>query len=996
MSDRMTPIPFGKIMTHILTESEYEGTVYGVKRLYKVEDDKRLPIFGETIEMPFGPAAGPNTQLAQNIIAAYAAGSRFFELKTVQTLDGEDLPVSKPCINAEDEGYNVEWSTELTVRDAFNEYVKAWFALKLISRQLKLGSDNGFVFNMSVGYDLEGIKSEKIDSFIEGLKDASNTDIFRECKEWALNNLDKLPAWDKRSIEAVSPNICKSITLSTLHGCPPEEIERISAYLLAEKKLHTFIKLNPTLLGFDFARMTLNDMGYSHLKFDDHHFKNDLQYDDAIPMIKKLLSLADEQGLTFGVKLTNTLPLDIANDELPGEEMYMSGKALYPLTTALAYKLSKEFKGTLRISYSGGADAFNINRLFECGIWPITVATTILKPGGYMRCYQIARELSKLPFGEFRYVDTENLKRIAENAIKDKHHVKPVKPLPRRKLDSKVPLFQCFTAPCRHGCPIDQDVPEYIELSGKGKNKEALNVILQKNPLPFITGTICAHFCQDKCSRNYYEGPVLIRSAKLNAAVNGFEQVLEKMQPVKKGKKRAAVIGGGPAGISAAFFLAREGVNVTLFEKRASLGGIVRYVIPEFRIPSYAVDNDVKFMEKLGVDVKLNTEAPPVKELFEQGFDSILFATGAWVPGYAPMKGEQINVIDFLYRAKNEPDKLDLGKNVVIIGGGNTAMDAARAAKRVKGVENVRIVYRRTKKYMPADEEELELAAGDGVEFLELLSPVEHKGGTLVCRKTVLGSADSSGRRTPLETDETVNVEADTVIAAVGEKVDTALFESNGIALDERGRPIIDEKTGMTNIPGVYVAGDALRGPATVVEAIADARRYADSVKNMLNHVIPDDARAGYESSCLKKGILREPGYPSEQHKRCLVCPVVCEICADVCPNRANIAIKVPGKDMREILHIDIMCNYCGNCATFCPYDSAPYKEKFTLFRTEKEFEGSDNAGFVVLDRDKRLVRVRPEIGSETSDYDISKNTDLDKEAELLILTVFEEHSYLL
>jgi putative selenate reductase len=360
------------------------------------------------------------------------------------------------------------------------------------------------------------------------------------------------------------------------------------------------------------------------------------------------------------------------------------------------------------------------------------------------------------------------------------------------------------------------------------------------------------------------------------------------------------------------------------------------------------------------------------------------------------MKGEQMNVIDFLDRAKNSPETLDLGKNVVVVGGGNTAMDAARTAKRARGVEKVSIVYRRTKKYMPAEEEELELAIADGVEFCELLSPVEHKGGTLVCHRMILGSPDRSGRRKPVETDETVEVKADTVIAAVGEQIDTELFTKNGVALDEKGRVVYDEKTGMTSVPGVYVAGDALRGPATVVEAIADARRYADSVRNMLNHDIPDGALVAYREACAKKGILREPKYPSEQNKRCLVCPVVCEICTDVCPNRANVSVKVPGKDMPEILHVDVMCNYCGNCATFCPYDSAPYKEKFTLYHSVKEFEGSDSAGFVVLNRDRRLVRVREKIGGPSADFDLTKDNDLNRDAETLILTVFNEYSYLL
>ncbi len=176
-------------------------------------------------------------------------GARFFELKTVQTLDGEDLPVSKPCIDARDECYNVEWSTELTVPEAFDEYVKAWFAIKLISEEFQLGAPDGFVFNMSVGYDLQGIKSQKIDRFIEGLKDASGSPIWDECRKWTLANITNFSNIDRGFIDRISPNICRSITLSTLHGCPPEEIERIASYLIKEKHLNTYVKINPTILG---------------------------------------------------------------------------------------------------------------------------------------------------------------------------------------------------------------------------------------------------------------------------------------------------------------------------------------------------------------------------------------------------------------------------------------------------------------------------------------------------------------------------------------------------------------------------------------------------------------------------------------------------------------------------------------------------------------------------------------------------------------------------
>jgi putative selenate reductase len=245
----MRPIPFDRFMDRILTEYKEENSVFGITKFYRADPKRVVPMFGETMETPFGPAAGPHTQLAQNIVAAYLCSARFFELKTVQTLDGEDLPVSKPCILAEDEGYNVEWSTELRVGEALGEYIKAWFALKLLSREFSLGGENGFIFNMSVGYDLKGIQSLKIDGFIEGLKDASATEAWAQCRDWTLSNLGRFSRVDEAFVRGISPRICSSITLSTLHGCPPDEIERIAVYLLREKHLHNLCQVQPDPAG---------------------------------------------------------------------------------------------------------------------------------------------------------------------------------------------------------------------------------------------------------------------------------------------------------------------------------------------------------------------------------------------------------------------------------------------------------------------------------------------------------------------------------------------------------------------------------------------------------------------------------------------------------------------------------------------------------------------------------------------------------------------------
>ena len=982
MSELMTPIPFRELMTWITTEYRRDGAVFGVHKPYKA-GVKKLPIFGETIETPFGPAAGPNTQLAQNIIAGYFAGARFFELKTVQKMDGADLAacINRPCILAEDECYNCEWSTELYVQQAFEEDVKAWCALKIMAKVYGLGDPNGFVFNMSVGYDLAGIQGEKIDTFLNGMVDASKTPIFQEC----IAVLKEFFPGESDYIDTITPHVSGSVTVSTLHGCPPDEIERIASYLLEKKHLHTFVKCNPTILGYETARSILDSMGYDYIAFDDHHFKEDLQYSDAVPMFHRLQALADREGLEFGLKLSNTFPVDVKAGELPSEEMYMAGKSLFPLTTTMAAMMAKEFGGKLRLSYAGGADAFNIDKLFACGIWPITMATTELKPGGYQRFTQIGDKLDALDFKPFTGVDVVGIEALSLAARSDKYHVKAIKPLPRRKLYEKVPLLDCFTAPCKGGCPIHQDIPEYIELCRKGAYASALRLITEKNPLPFITGTICAHNCMTKCMRNYYDEPVNIRATKLVAAEKGYDAYMSKITPpapVTDGRK-VAVIGGGPTGMSAAYFVGRAGIPVTLFEKADRLGGIVRQVIPAFRISDEAIDKDVALMEKMGVEVKLNTEAPSVAELKAQGYTHIFFAVGAWKAGRLDIPGNVVPVIGWLRDMKAGKD-VSLG-HVAVVGGGNTAMDAARAALRA-GAKSSTLVYRRTKKYMPADAEELEMAIADGVEFLELVAPVEQKDGKLICEKMKLGDPDDKGRRKPVPTGEMVEIPCDTVVSAVGEKVESEVFTRNGITVDEKGIPAFK-----TNLEGVYAGGDAMRGPATVVEGIADAQYFANAVIGEAHKfAIPAKAVATREEAVAKKGVLCESA--KCEGNRCLTCNVVCQVCADVCPNRANVVIELPD-GRQQILHVDRMCNECGNCAVFCPYDSAPYREKFTLFLTREGFDESvNNQGFLPLGGKKVLVR----LDSKVFEADLDAKNDLPADIEVFIWTVLTKYAYLM
>ena len=793
MSDKMTPIPFKKLLHWVIEEYKQTKTVYGIPedKFYRKSNDQHIRLFGEALDTPVGPAAGPHTQLAQNIIASYICGSRFFELKSVQIMDELEFP--KPCIRAEDECYNTEWSTELPIMGAFEEYVKAWFVLHVLQKELFKQDEGRFMFNMSVGYDLKGIQSPKVDQFIEGLKDASETAIFKECLTVLLEELGSFEQLDQVFVEKISPKICTSITLSTMHGCPPAEIEAIIKYLISEKKLHTFVKMNPTLLGYKYVRETFDKMGYHYIELKEESFTHDLQFEDGVAMLRRLKDFALDNKRDFGVKMSNTLPVKIVKGELLGEEMYMSGRALYPLTINLAFKLAQAFEGDLKISYSGGADFFNIDRIFATGIRPITLATTLLKPGGYTRFKQIAQFLDpQLDNLESSVLDLEKLKSLAESAFDDANHLKDKRSVGSRKIARKLPLTDCFIAPCTQGCPIGQDIAEYIRLVGEKRYEEAYEVIVSKNPLPFITGTICNHHCMMKCTRLDYEESVQIRGQKLIAAQQGYEAFMQKLvleQPLSEQPllfTKVAVIGAGPSGLAAAYFLAKAGLDVTVFDKRERAGGTVEYVIPDFRISREAIGKDLELIKKMGVKFKFGVNPKfSVDNYLAEGFRYVYLATGAGKTSDLKLKesaGKVMGAIPFLEAFNTNKASLVLGENVAVVGGGNSAMDAARAALRVIGVKNVYIIYRRTKEVMPADREELNLAVEEGVIFKELLTPISLAEGMLKCQVMELGQSDASGQRSSIvKAGAFEELPMDTVLSAIGELVDHDLLKNNGI-----------------------------------------------------------------------------------------------------------------------------------------------------------------------------------------------------------------------
>jgi putative selenate reductase len=609
-------------------------------------------------------------------------------------------------------------------------------------------------------------------------------------------------------------------------------------------------------------------------------------------------------------------------------------------------------------------------------------------------------------------VNLEKLKTLAEEANTDCHYFKEERTLAGRKLSKELPLMDCFVAPCKEGCPIGQDIPEYMRLLEQGKYLEALELIVKKNPLPFITGTLCNHRCMTKCTRIYYDQAVEIRAAKLFAAQKAYQELLGGLtKPPLKSDIKVAIIGAGPAGLAAAYFLGKNGIAATVFDRRDKIGGIIEHIAPDFRIARSAINRDLELVRKMGAEFRLGVDGGfSVAKLKQEGFKYIFIAIGAWKPGLLRLDSDRevLNVLEFLEDFNKRRSTLQLGKKVAVIGAGNSAMDAARAAKRVAGVEDVYVVYRRTRQYMPAAGEELDLALVEGVEFKELLSPVSFSNGILKCQRMELGAPDPTGRRVPQAVDgEFVEIKVDTVIAAVGEKVDNELLTGNGIALDPTGRVKVDPANNETSVNNVFIGGDALRGPATIAEAIADGVRFTNTLlaregirESQSTLKLSSNKEAQLAEISCKKGVLQVCSKYSPENNHCLECNTLCNLCVEVCPNRANISIKVVNdcfKSNNQVLHMDGMCNECGNCAEFCPYQGAPYRDKLTLFWSEAEFADSRNAGFVLTDAVRRQFKVR--LGSKTVNASFEEsgicNGDIPGEIADMIWTVYNDYQYL-
>jgi len=541
--------------------------------------------------------------------------------------------------------------------------------------------------------------------------------------------------------------------------------------------------------------------------------------------------------------------------------------------------------------------------------------------------------------------------------------------------------------PCRTACPAHVNVQAYVCLIQRGKFKEAVEIIRKDMPFPAICGRVCFSPCEDACARTNVDQAVAIRALKRLVADIEREQGRVKAEPIPKTKnEKIAIIGAGPAGLTAAYELAKLGYPVTVFERMLEPGGMMRYCIPEFRLEKFVVANEIAYIQDIGVEIKTGVEFGKdvtLESLRNEGYKAIFISIGTQQGMKLKVPGEDlegvINAVDFL-RAVALGKHIDVGEKVAVIGGGNTAIDAARTAKKL-GAKEVMILYRRSRAEMPALPHEVAEAERDGVKIYFLVSPKQIIGENgkvkaVECLRMRLGEPDASGRRRPIPISFSEHkYYVNTVIPALGQVAEASCIPTELLDKEARTPRIkVDPVTMETGIPGVFAGGDIATGPASIIEAVGAGKRAAVSIHLYLTG---QDLRKGREDieettwvknwGYLKKKErryeppLEKPRLSLEEVReylektkkkamfeafRCLACGpcaeclanldlceadkavvdenlcVGCNVCVVVCPFGA---IK---KDENEIARVDEdLCKGCGICAARCPEQAITMKK---------------------------------------------------------------------
>lgn len=793
MTNLLQPLPMERMVEHIARELEMTSTVFSVSPGYRSA--------GTGAQIPLGTAPGPHGLLAQNLVCAYVAGARLLSLAPL----GAAVP--EMTVGSDGVCRRKARSGAVSPRRAAAEAVKASVLIQLLCRELGLGEPGDATLVMALPGERAFLERPEVTAYLDALRDASTTDLWQDCLTAAKGAVGCFNNIEREDLAELDPHI-SNVARVTL----PEDGDLGGVELLLARGIHVVVRV---------------DLGWAE----------DARLSPVLAALAALAGTAKARGTRLSLEGSGSRP--------EGDGEAVSGPCLAPDTLRLAARLAEECPG-LPLCYAGGADQLNLARLAGQGFAAISVCTTLLKPGGYLRLRQLARTLAALRLPARREAegahrpDPAALRALAD-ALEQEPRYQKKEASPRTRKPGKAPMTDCFTAPCQAGCPFGEDIPGALRLMSDGRFRDALQVILDRNPLPHVTGAFCHQPCRERCTRVFYDEAVETREAEALCAETAWADLLARLEmPEPLVGQRVAVLGGGVASMAAAFLFARRGVPVTLFERGEQLGGALRRKGAE---AARVIDLDAQLLDVMEVDVRLGASPEPDK-LLKTGYSHVV--DGREAPeSSADQEGDQ------LFLDEEAPNGKDQGERVFIL--------------------------------------------GDGAE----------------------------------------------------------------------------------DIPG----------------AIAAAHRVVDG---LLGPAKPYPHPSGRRGGAMgKKGKLLPAGEAGEECHRCLECSTVCECCVDVCPNRANVPITVLTKRRPQILHLDALCHACGLCASFCPYEGAPWRDKFTLFETAEAFTKSGNDGFVVLDFLSRKVRLR--LGGQVRDASL-RHVDLSIPGEIqeLMETIFTDYPYLL
>ncbi|HZK08955.1 MAG TPA: FAD-dependent oxidoreductase [Bacteroidales bacterium] len=1005
----MNPATLGQLLGIILNDLNTNNEVFDIpgKLFYKHWHNHVLysKKYGQELHNPIGLTSGPHTQLAQNIVSGWLCGARYIELKTVTPAPATGI--IKPSISIYEGAHHCETTIELDVEQAYDQFLNAWIIIHILNHKLftrkKHVNAIGTIFNMSLGNTLADIRSEKMQWFVDKMIDCS---VEKTEKLQSIKSI--YPDIDQISIP---DQISNSFTVNTSKDCSAREIEYICKLLMVDKKLHPVIKFSPTLLGYRSVRAIVSAEDALYVEIDEEHFEEDVQYGEAIDLIDAIKATAAEMKLELTIKICGGLLCRNVTTQIPeaASDVYLTGNALHPVAVNLAAKFQSRFEGSLNISFSGGADCYNVSQLLLNGFSTITVCTDLLKPGGYGRLAQYFQELSRtfanyqaknireyiLKSGSAYSVQEtalENLRNYAIRTLNNPAYKKTE--LTHLSIKNQRPLFlyDCVHAPCVDACDTHPNIPGYCWFAANNDPEKAIKTLLTDNPLPSLTGMLASDPCRLKCTRINYDYPVLMKEIERFIAENTSGEALGAMPAPSNGIK-VAVIGGGVAGLSAAWFLTKYGFSVEIYEAAAEAGGMARNVAPDFRLDQAAVEKDIERIKAAGV--KILNSARVDSERFERILESsqyIFIATGASKPLMMGIQGEDsegvVDGISFLQQIRANTLQLT-GNHYAVVGSDDLAADAARAAQRLiddKG--SVTLISPVPAEEMHIDQSIKDALADENIEVIDATDTV----------RVIARAGQVSGLELAeiYEDDyaQSYILEFDTVITCLGTEADIDFFDI--YKLNPR------KGSNATRMKRVFAGGSLLDPSATTLQVIGDARRAAYEIvmdsgvvlpANLFRQtkdvdinklkvqksqrenpyyaeIVPVAERRGFE---LITKTLKPPRAVKEA-ARCLQCDTICNVCVAVCPNRAMLGFevadddrlipavtfagekfkvayhhKIPIRQRFQVLNIADWCNECGNCTTFCPTAGEPYRDKYRLYFNHQKFNTDNNPEALLL-----------------------------------------------